>query len=414
MSDLNNPADLPLAKAGRPLNRLLGTQTDEHGETSYYLFPLDTSDDDVGPPGPPGDPGKDAYQLAVQQGFQGSEQDWLKSLVGPKGDRGDPGENAYEVAVQQGFQGTKADWLKSLVGPQGDPGPSGAGQVIDVPLAPGWNTQGHTNDGDVAKGSLNYAGGITTALGVGDNYGQGPSWSYIHLKPAQQASNPQANPDLYLTFTQHGELGYTTENNGSLQYHYVSSPSDIYHDTPITKTGVRSQQNRRDQLYLTDTNGTFHGVTENAISGQFGCNTAQGQKPFYSLFLSADGTEALYAAEADPNSFDPSNPLLSWGALTTTKGVLQGTAGFGRKQWDTRVGNDGETMTIYNDIGPAGAFADTKITIDAYPIDAGLVGRLQPVLCLPIANEDGTCTSFTFHGAAGAFYRFVATGRLAS
>lgn len=45
-----------------------------------------------GPPGPKGDPGADgksAYQIAVQNGFEGTEQEWLASL---KGDKGDPGE----------------------------------------------------------------------------------------------------------------------------------------------------------------------------------------------------------------------------------------------------------------------------------------------------------------------------------
>lgn len=33
-----------------------------------------------GPEGPPGPPGKSAYDIAVQNGFSGTEQEWLKSL----------------------------------------------------------------------------------------------------------------------------------------------------------------------------------------------------------------------------------------------------------------------------------------------------------------------------------------------
>ena len=51
----------------------------------------------VGPQGDPGlkgDQGADgrsAYQIAVQNGFEGTEQEWLASLKGPKGDKGDTG-----------------------------------------------------------------------------------------------------------------------------------------------------------------------------------------------------------------------------------------------------------------------------------------------------------------------------------
>ncbi|MPN04193.1 hypothetical protein SDC9_151429 [bioreactor metagenome] len=36
------------------------------------------------------------------------------------------GASAYEVAAQNGFNGTKEEWLDSLVGPQGISGPAGA------------------------------------------------------------------------------------------------------------------------------------------------------------------------------------------------------------------------------------------------------------------------------------------------
>jgi hypothetical protein len=39
----------------------------------------------VGPPGQPGADGKSAYQIALDNGFVGSEEAWLESLVGPQG-----------------------------------------------------------------------------------------------------------------------------------------------------------------------------------------------------------------------------------------------------------------------------------------------------------------------------------------
>lgn len=63
---------------------------------------------DVGPQGPPG-----------PQGPHGPQ--------GPKGDQGIQGLSAYQVAVNNGFKGSQTDWLASLVGPKGEPGNVEAG-----------------------------------------------------------------------------------------------------------------------------------------------------------------------------------------------------------------------------------------------------------------------------------------------
>lgn len=64
--------------------------------------------------GEKGDPGKSAYEIAVEQGFTGTENEWLDSLHGA------PGESAYEVAQKEGYQGTLEEWLASLQGRPGD------------------------------------------------------------------------------------------------------------------------------------------------------------------------------------------------------------------------------------------------------------------------------------------------------
>ena len=38
-----------------------------------------------------GDPGSSAYEIAVENGFTGSETEWLASLKGEKGDQGEQG-----------------------------------------------------------------------------------------------------------------------------------------------------------------------------------------------------------------------------------------------------------------------------------------------------------------------------------
>ena len=64
--------------------------------------------------------GASAYEIAVKHGYEGTEEEWIKSLT-PKGGAGGGGngKSAYELAVQEGYQGTLQEWLKSLVGKDG-------------------------------------------------------------------------------------------------------------------------------------------------------------------------------------------------------------------------------------------------------------------------------------------------------
>lgn len=63
--------------------------------------------------------GKNAYELAVVEGYTGSFSDWLLTLRGPQG------KSAFEMAADSGFEGTEQEWLASLTGPKGDAGPQG-------------------------------------------------------------------------------------------------------------------------------------------------------------------------------------------------------------------------------------------------------------------------------------------------
>jgi hypothetical protein len=60
--------------------------------------------------------GDSAYEIAVQNGFRGSEQEWLNSLVG---------ESAYDIAIRNGYRGSEDEWLESLRGRDGQDGEDG-------------------------------------------------------------------------------------------------------------------------------------------------------------------------------------------------------------------------------------------------------------------------------------------------
>lgn len=74
---------------------------------------------DTGNPGAAGSTGLSAYQIAQGQGFAGTQNQWLATLVGPQGPQG---VSAYDAAVSQGFVGTLTAWLASLKGADGAAG----------------------------------------------------------------------------------------------------------------------------------------------------------------------------------------------------------------------------------------------------------------------------------------------------
>ena len=69
--------------------------------------------------GSKGKDGKSAYEIAVEHGYQGTEEQWLDSL------KGADGKSAYEIAVEHGYVGTEEQWLVSLKGETGATGAKG-------------------------------------------------------------------------------------------------------------------------------------------------------------------------------------------------------------------------------------------------------------------------------------------------
>lgn len=90
--------------------------------------------------GAKGERGYSAYEIAQQDGYTGTKEEWLASLKGQKGDQGNPGvrgvegprgipgvnglpgASAYEIAKANGYTGSQAEWLQSLKGHKGDTG----------------------------------------------------------------------------------------------------------------------------------------------------------------------------------------------------------------------------------------------------------------------------------------------------
>ena len=98
-----------------------------------------------------GKDGESAYQIAIENGFVGTETEWLESLKGTDGlpgkdgidgkngsdghdgVNGIDGKSAYEIAVANGFIGTESEWLESLKGSDGRDGVDGKDGANGLP-----------------------------------------------------------------------------------------------------------------------------------------------------------------------------------------------------------------------------------------------------------------------------------------
>ena len=130
-----------------------------------------------------GKDGKSAYEIAVENGFVGTEIEWLESLKGADGKNGIDGKNgadgtpgqdgidgqngadgqdgvngsdgksAYEIAVENGFVGTESEWLESLKGSDGRDGVDGKDGADGQPGKDGIDGQNGADGQDGVNGS---------------------------------------------------------------------------------------------------------------------------------------------------------------------------------------------------------------------------------------------------------------------
>ena len=119
-----------------------------------------------GSPGQDGTDGKSAYEIAQDNGFQGSEQDWLASLVGPSGQNGTNGTNGTNGKnLEFNWDGTslgvrqQGESQYSYVNLKGDPGTNGTngtngsnGTTPHIDSTTGNWFIGETNTGVQAQG----------------------------------------------------------------------------------------------------------------------------------------------------------------------------------------------------------------------------------------------------------------------
>ena len=269
--------------------------------------------------------GKSAYQVAVDNGFIGTEAEWLTSLIGPAGPQGIPGPqgevgpagpqgiqgetgpqgpqgevgpqgphgeqgipgtngtdgadgtngaSAYELALANGFTGTEAEWLVSLVGPQGETGPQGIQgepgpqgiQGIQGEVGPA-GPQGETGPAG-ANGADGADGASAYEVAVANGYtGTEAEWLTSLIGPqGPQGETGPAGPKGDTGEISLANLSVTTEtayNGSSLAYDnatgvFTYTPPDlsVYALTTSIPTAVSELTNDAEYISF-NANGTF-------------------------------------------------------------------------------------------------------------------------------------------------------------
>ena len=135
-----------------------------------------------GEPGADGTDGESAYDIWLDAGNTGSEEDFLDSLRGEPGDMGESGSDgasAYEIWIDEGNSGTEQDFLDSLKGEKGEKGEDGSKNIDDenVSTDTTWSSEKIASElGGKIYTSLEELG-LTAPTTVGDIFNAMPSKS---------------------------------------------------------------------------------------------------------------------------------------------------------------------------------------------------------------------------------------------
>lgn len=214
----------------------------------------------TGETGQAGQPGLSAYQLAVQAGFKGSEKEWLDYLrKGPQGPQGQPGkdgkdgQSAYQIWLNNGHKGTETDFLNSLIGPRGEQGPKGE---------PGQNGQDGAQGpaGAPGRDGQNGKDGATPSLKFGTITSVGPD------QPAKAELIDNGNDSYTLNLTiPRGAKGETGGVNQVIKPELTIG----------TVTTVNS--NEQASASLTKTSESSYAINLNIPAGKAGEQGPQGE-----------------------------------------------------------------------------------------------------------------------------------------
>ena len=179
----------------------------------------------------------------------------VQPIAGEQGPPGEDGLSAYEIAVQNGFVGTEAEWLASLVGADGAPGADGQDGTNGTDGADGlsinWQGTYSAATAYVVNDAVEYNGSsyICIAPTTGNDPTNATYWNLMAQKGADGSGGTGSDtPELHLDFEEAGdEFVY----NVPYKMKFTSQSSESSDAT--LSTALNTTLNRFDKLTITAT-----------------------------------------------------------------------------------------------------------------------------------------------------------------
>lgn len=252
-----------------------------------------------------GTPGKSAYEIAVDNGFEGTEEEWLASLVGVEGTQGEQGSPGEIGAT--GTQGTQG--IQGETGSQGLQGTSGSNGQDGAPGQQG--NQGVKGDtGDTGPTGQTGQQGIQGNPGVkgdtGDTGVQGPAGDVSLCWPIGSVflSVVATNPNTLLGFGTWSQIAggkvLIGQTDGDADF-------DVAEETGGAKTHTHAGHNNHAFTQPSDHPAT---ATSNfAATSKLGTSTANtatiGHSHNTPVLAHSGGAVDAHSAHDTPNSMPP-------------------------------------------------------------------------------------------------------------
>ena len=168
---------------------------------------------------------------AAHKGYVDRLFDSVQKLPGEDGEDGAPGKSAFEIAVDNGFEGNETEWLASLKGAKGDTGPAGSPGHAGAPGpagAPGKSAYEYAQDGGYVGTEEEFGSDLNNAIqgggGTGGGVADSVAWKNVTGKPFGDiiTGTAEANGDA-LTWDGDAEKSPLIVTNGTIyRFFYVS------------------------------------------------------------------------------------------------------------------------------------------------------------------------------------------------
>ena len=294
-----------------------------------------------GADGMPGDDGASAYEVALFNGFVGTEQQWLASLVGPYGADGAagadgmngmdglPGDSAYQIYLNSIFPNfvSEQDWLASLVGPTGSDGMNGMDGSDGMDGADGPPGPRGFDGSDGSDGQDGVDGASAYQIAVNNGF-VGTEAQWLASLQGASATTPAAVSDQANTSTGYFDLpaGTTAQRpaspgNGMIRFNTSTNFSEYYNGTAwiplVGLDGSTSATAAPSAQYIKDITSTatsgYYWISLGGTPTQVWCDMSSSTAWMLVMRASSGGTafhyDSAYWTNGATGLNDTSNPL---------------------------------------------------------------------------------------------------------